>query len=143
MHRFSWRMATVQMRLMLHREEIGRSECAYHHGLFIQPNTALLTCLQRLCDHTFCLPMMHLPFYFVRVCPSNACCAFTFYTSQSCHLCVYIQRVYAVCVSPCNLTRAASPHLKLQPCSYNGPPSSLLKEKSGRIVLVNKSHVRS
>lgn len=35
----------------------------YHHGLFIQPNITLLTCLQRLCDHTFCLPMMHLTFF--------------------------------------------------------------------------------
>lgn len=39
----------------------------YHDGLFLQPNVTLLICLQRLCDHTFCHPMMHLPLFFVDV----------------------------------------------------------------------------
>lgn len=96
MHQFSWRMATVQMRLMLHREYFGRSECVHHHGLFIQPNITLLICLQRLCDHTFCLPMMHLPFLFLSVCPSNVCCVFTFdLVTELPLLCVCI---YTVCL---------------------------------------------
>lgn len=93
MHRFSWRMATVQMRLMLNRELIGRSECVCHHGLFIQPNISLLICLQRLCDHTFCHPMMHLPSFCLYVCPSNVYCAFTLSVTELPPLCVYIQCV--------------------------------------------------
>lgn len=131
MHRFSWRMATVQMRLMLHREYVGRSECVYHHALFIQPNMTPLICLLKLCDHTFCRPMTHLPFLRLCVRPSNVCRAFTCYLSQSCRLCVYIQCVYRAAdraltplsskppssVAPSTFTRAASPHLKLQPRS--------------------------
>lgn len=70
MHRFSWRMATVQMRLMLHGEQIGRSECVYHHGPVL--NTTRLICLQRLCEHTFCHRAMQLPLFFV--CPCVCLC---------------------------------------------------------------------
>lgn len=86
MHRFSWRMATIQMRLMFPREYIGRSECVYHHGLYIQPNITLLTCLQKLCIHTFCLPMT----FFCLL--SNVCRILP--VTELPLLCVYIQCVY-------------------------------------------------
>lgn len=121
MHRFSWRMATVQMRLMLHREYVGRSECVYHHALFIQPNMTPLICLLKLCDHTFCHPMTHLPFLCLCVRPSNVCCAFTCYLSQSCHLCV---------CKYCVFIELQIEHLPRCPCNpsrpFHPPPSHVL-----------------
>ncbi len=129
MHWFSWRMATVQMRLMLHNELGGVN--VNHHGLFIQPNITLLILFTKavwshlLSSHN---ASALIPF-FVYVCPFNVCCAFTLSVTELPPLCVYIQCLLRKKVVM-RIVLLQIEHLPRCPCSlcclFYPPPSYVL-----------------
>lgn len=126
----------------------------YYHGLFIQPNITLLICLQRLCDHTFCHPMMHLPVFFDScVCPSKVCLCIVIIAATS-------VRVYTMCLLRNKVVWRVIlmqfKHLAHCPCSSCPTPSHVLlahiivlHEASQGIrlaeffCLVNESHAQN
>lgn len=165
MHRFSWRMATIQMRLMLHREQSEEWMCVSSWTLHIAKHHSAALFTQTVCDVTpFVIPWC---IFFVYVSVLLQCIVHSRSLSHSCHLFMYVcvcECVYIVCLlrkkvvvrtysdadralNPAVLVAPVvcfTPPLMLQPCSCNYPSASLSKEDSTYVpLLVNKPHVQS
>lgn len=135
MHRFSWRMADGHMRLPLQRVNVRFIvDSFYPADLFTQA----------VCDHTSIFPWCICPSFYLCVCRSDVCCAFTFSPSQSCHLCAH---VYTACLEressdeECfNADWALTPCCPIAPASpvlLHTLPSRIVKDKSEFISLLS------